>query len=552
MTYRVLIATGLVFLSAHAQALPDGAAQPLPLKDGRPAVAMVGEDPISLDEFTSHLDPPVDLKRLMEGRGTVTELELLERLISVRLIALEGAAMGLGDLPEIRKQVDVESRTILREVLRESVVKDLKPDESAVEARFRELVREYRTASLLFDNEEAASTVREKIAGGGDFAEIAARALADKAASTEGDDEYHRLTDFVPGIAEAVAKLEVGQTSPLIRIEAGFVVVKLVDIRHPENPEAREQARRLVLREQQQAAIRAYEEGLRKRYVVVNKPVLDSVDYEATDATVEAFLADTRVVAEVEGASPVTVGELTDDLRMQSFHRADEAGHRKRLNARKEAALEAMTQRRALNTEALRLGIDKTSAYVDRVNAFEESLVFNAVVQKVVTPDSKMREEEVKAYYDAHRAEYSYPAMMRIRSLAFSERGAAEAATEKLRAGTDFSWLASTADHQVDKAAKGLLTFDTRPVTVEAMPEGLQKALADTKAGDVRLYASPEGHFYALAVQEVVSPAARPYDEVKAEIAKKLYGEKLKKGVEDYAAKLRALSKVEVYLKKVD
>ena len=85
------------------------------------------------------------------------------------------------------------------------------------------------------------------------------------------------------------------------------------------------------------------------------------------------------------------------------------------------------------------------------------------------------------------------------------------------------------------------------------MPDGVREGRSpEAKAGDVRLYASPEGHFYVLAVQEVVAPSARPYDEVREEIAKKLYGEKLKKSVDDYAAKLRALSKVEIYLKKAE
>ena len=83
------------------------------------------------------------------------------------------------------------------------------------------------------------------------------------------------------------------------------------------------------------------------------------------------------------------------------------------------------------------------------------------------------------------------------------------------------------------------------------MPDGVQKALAGAKAGEARLYASPEGYFYVLAAQQVIASNARPYDDVREEIAKKLYSEKLKKAVDDYAGKLRAQSKVETYLKRV-
>ena len=93
--------------------------------------------------------------------------------------------------------------------------------------------------------------------------------------------------------------------------------------------------------------------------------------------------------------------------------------------------------------------------------------------------------------------------------------------------------------------------LDGRPVTTASMPEGMQKAVRGAKPGELRLYPSPEGHFYVLSVQQVIAPAARPYEEVREDIAKKLYSEKLKKNVESYAAKLRAHSKIETYLKRM-
>ena len=552
MRYRGVLAAVLSFVSIPTPAFLSGAEPALPVRNGRPVVATVSDEPITLDEFVLQIEPPADTKRLLEGRATAEELELLDRLVIVRLIAQEADTMGLADLPEIRKQVEVRARAILREVLVESVVKDVKADPAAVEKQFRELVKEYRTVSLLFESEDAAKLAHEEITSGGDFAAIAARATADKKARTEGDDGYHPVKDYLPQIGEALAKLEAGQVSPIVHLQAGFVVVKLVDVRYPENAEARTEAESIVLDRQRLATLQAYEQGLRDRYVVVKKDVLDGLDYSAKEPGISALLKDTRVVAEVKDAAPVTVGDLTDHLRMQSFHGGDEAAQGKRLNSRKAAGLDATLERRVLNAEALRLGLDKTDAYLDRVNAFEESLIFNGFVQKVIVPESKMREEEVKRYYDEHIKDFSSPEMVRVRSLAFTERGAAENAVRKLLDGADFGWLAGNAEGQVAKGTAGVLSLDGRPVTTDSMPDGMQKALAGAKTGESRLYASPEGTFYVLAVQQVVSPSPKPYDEVRADIAKKLHGEKLKKGVEGYAAKLRALSKVEIYLTKTN
>jgi hypothetical protein len=172
-------------------------------------------------------------------------------------------------------------------------------------------------------------------------------------------------------------------------------------------------------------------------------------------------------------------------------------------------------------------------------------------MQKVVVPGNKMREEDVKGYYSGHLKDYSYPEMMKVRSLAFTRRDGAEAAIKKLKEGTDFGWLASNATGQVGGGAPGLLKFTGQPVTTASMPEALQKALAGSKSKDTRLYASPESHFYVLLIDQVIPSAAKPYTEVREEIAKKLYAEKLNKSLEDYAGKLRAQSKVETYLKRM-
>ena len=546
MRYQLVVATGLLVVLMCGGA----AGQALPVRNGRPVVAVVNRDAISLDELAMQLEPSADLARLRRGIARPQDLEILERMINVKLIAQEAATMGLDETPEIRREADVQARVILRDVLTERIVKDVKADPASVEKLYRESVREWKTTSLLFRDEPVARRAHMEIANGAAFADVAARAIAAKTATADGDDLYHRKADYLPQIAEAIAGSKAGQLSPLIRIPAGFVVMKVLDIRYPEDPEARAEARKRVLGQQRGAAMVAHEQALRRNNAVVNAAVLKSIDYEAAKPGIDALLKDKRIVAEIKGSAPVSVADLTDYLRLQSYHGTDQAAQRKRMNDRKEDALEATLARRLLNAEALRLGIDKTDAYRDRVNGFTESLVFGAFLQKVIAPDNKMREDEVKRYYDGHLREFSSPEMMRLRSLAFTKRSAAEDAMRKLREGTDVNWLAANAAGQVGQGAQGLLTFDGRPVTTDSMPIGMRKAVAGAKARESRLYASPEGHVYVLVVQQVLPPSAKPYAEVREAIAKKLYDEKIRKAVEEYAGKLRAQSKVETYLKR--
>lgn len=552
MRFRCLAAITVLAASLPARVLLGQAPQALPLVDGRPAVATVNDDAIALDELLLQREGPVDVARLREGRATAADLELLDRLITVRLIVQEAATMGLADLPDIQKQVDVSSRQFLRDVLMDTLVQQVKPDETAIEALYRESARQWRTSSILFKSEPAARRARAAMTGGDAYDAVAASSVAAGEAEAAHDDEYHRMSDFLPAIGEAVSRLKPGEVSPVLQIQAGFAIVRVVDLRTADSQALRDEAREAVVKRQQQEFLKAHEESLRRQHVVLHRDVLDSIDYAAPEPGIDALVKDTRVVAEIRGAAPLTVGDLTDYLRMQFFHGGDPGAQGAKLNARKQAALDATLGRRLLNAEALRLGIDKTAAYVDRINAFQDGLVFDAFVQKVIVASNRMREDEVRTYYDAHRGEYASPGMLKVRGLAFTERAAAESAVEKLRQGTDFGWLANTAGHQAGSDAKGLLTFDGRPLTLDSLPEGIRKALAEARPGDVRLYGSPEGHFYALMVQEVVAPVPQSYEDVREQIARKLYGEKLRKAVEDHAAKLRALGKVEIYLKRAE
>jgi hypothetical protein len=219
------------------------------------------------------------------------------------------------------------------------------------------------------------------------------------------------------------------------------------------------------------------------------------------------------------------------------------------MNATKEQALHATVGRRLLNMEAIALGLDTSHEYLDRVRSYENGVVFDHFVQKVIAPDSKVTDEEVQSHYDTHVKEYSSPAMIRMRSLAFTGRASAESAMQKLREGADFGWLVTNADGQVPKGADDVLVFDGRPVTTDSMPEGLRQAVANTREGDARLYAAGDGRFYVLVVQSVIAPVARPYAEVRDEAAKTVYGQKLRRNVEEYVAKLRAASTISIFLK---
>jgi len=520
----------------------------LPTSNGRKLVATVQGEPITLDELSRE----VAAMRRAQPPGTwdqrAAELAVLNRMINVVLIAQEGARMGISALPEVRKTVDTNARITLRDELVERIVKDVKADPKEVEATYQAAVREWKVSALLFTKEEHARDMVAELAAGKTFGELATAAMADGRATKVEDGVVLKRQTMEPAVAAVVARMAVGATSPVISTKSGPVVLTLQEIRHPEDPTARATAERVVLGTRRREAVAAYDQALRKKYVKVNADLLRNLDYEAEKPGIDALLKDRRVVAEVRGEPPVTVGELTEALKFQFFHGTSLAAASKRLNSKKEQVLDGLLHRKVFRKEALRLGLDKTDAYRDKVKDFERSVLFEAVVRKAVVPDVRLREDDIKAYYDEHRKEYTAPQMMRLRSLAFRTRESAESAAASLLSGADFQWVADHADDQLGSNAQDVVSFDGRPIMTSELPEAVQKAVAGARARDVRIYASPEKYYYVLAVENVVAAQPQPYEEVRQSIARKVLDAKIEKAVDDYADRLRALSDVKIYL----
>ncbi len=528
----------IIGLSAAMVGIASG--KDLPVIKGKKTAATVNGDPITLEE----------LDRDVARAPGASRSEVLRRLINVSLIVQEAKRIGLNEQPEIRKMVESFASVTLREGLMERQVQGIKVDEKEVEKLYKDSIKEWKISSLLFKKEDAAKKMVEEINAGKNFEKLSKQYVAEGKAKGSDRGEWIKAREIGPQIADVISKMKVGSVSPVIPTGSEFVIVRLEDVRYTESAEAMKQAKEEALKRKKVEALKDYSQALIKKYARVNQDVLKHIDYESKAPGFEAYLKDKRAVAEISGEAPITVADLTQHLRMQLFHGVERAIESKKLDSKKVAAgLDELIYRRVFRKEALRLGIDQTEDYKNKVKEYENSVLFGAFINKVIAPDIKLKEEEMKAYYRKHIKDYTMSEMIRINSLVFAKREDAEAALGRLRKGTEFQWLAANADGQVDKNAKGILNFGERPIMTTDLPEGVQKAVHGAKAGDFRLYASPEGYFYVLAVQQVVPSKPQPYEEAREAVAKRLFDEKVKKEMENYADKLKAASEVKIYFK---
>jgi hypothetical protein len=348
--------------------------------------------------------------------------------------------------------------------------------------------------------------------------------------------------------------MEFGSVSPVVALDkAEFIIFRLEGIRYPEdeNPEKRREATQQVLNEKKRQAVSSYYNDLLERYVKVNEELLESLDYTAKEPGFEKLMKDKRVIVEIDGEEPITVADLSKAIKQRFYHGVEKAIKGNRINQKKIDVLERTIEERLLLREALKEGIDKTEEFENRVEEYERSLIFGSFINKVVIPDIKLNMKELETYYRENKQEYMPPEMMRIKSLAFGKKSDASSAMDKLLKGADFKWVSLNAEGLMGKRSEEFLEFDGKLLTVRSLPEGVRKTLSGAKPGDFRLYSGPDGYYYVLYIYHVIPAKPEPAEEVREEIAEKIFKDKLQKAVEVYADKLREYYPVKIYAKEL-
>lgn len=541
--------TAICLLSA---VLPGyGAEGKLPVIGGKTAVATVNEEPITLEELNKAIGASHATRSGKKEAGRIDYSAIVNRLINTRLILLEAKNMGIQDLPAVKEMVDSYSKESLMVLLLEDHVKDISAKDDEVESVYKESVKEWKISSVALGKEEEAKKIAEEMQGNNSFDEIVRKAV--EGGIAKGHDEgFVKNKDLRPAVARLVAKMEVGSVSPVLPVgKDKFMIFKLEEVRYPEevDREAWEKAKTQVVNQKRVEAARDYFDELKKRYVAMNEKLIEDLDYEAEEPGLEKLLQDTRVIAEIKGGEPITVGDLSRALEKKFYHGVEVAIKNKRINDDKNQVMESMLEKRLLLNEALKRGIGDTEIYKDRVREYENKVVFDTFVKMVILPDIRLKVEELRDYYEKNRSEYTYPEMMRINSLVFRKKSDALNALDKLVKGTDFTWLSYNAAGQVDKSTTGLLEFAGELLTVNSLPEGVRQALSGAKPGDFRLYASPERYYYVLYIYHLVPAQLEPFEDVKEKIAKEVFNYKVRKAVELYAEKLKEYYPVESYAK---
>lgn len=546
---RVGLSASLLLVASLASAAPG---VELPKVEGVEALAAVNGEPLSLEQYLAAL---AELHAEARETGSTVArkdpMELLDRLIGSTLILQEARAIGLAERPEHVTAVEQFREDALRLALFEHVTKDLPdPDPAKVEAEFRPMVEEVELSSAFFRSKEAAEVFSTAARAGGDFAASTARAKEDGSAFSTSDPTYVKRAELLPEVATAIQGLAPGQVSAPIQVAEGFGVVRFGGTRYPENRDARAAAEDKIRGEQANAALRKYAEELRTKNVKVDEPLVDSIDFDVDAKNYERFLTDERVLARFEGGSdPILVRDLAQSLKNRQFHGVERAAEKGRLGKMKWRVLDNSIQERMFHDEAVRLGLDQDPAFRAELEEYSNSLLFGAFVNKAIDGTIEVTRDEVLKYYEAHKADYTTPEMVRLEALSFVDGPSAQHALERLNAGADMAWMAQNAEGRFDRSK---LTpesrYEGRVLMSDALPAGLLEAIAGAGPGTYRTWEYGPERFDVVLVKERVPSSVQSAEQASGSIARKVYEQERAAALRDWETKLRAASDVQVFV----
>lgn len=531
------------------------------LEHGSLPVANVNGEAITLGTLAQEL---ASMHNSMDGEKNPESRSfesILERLITIKLVTQEALNIGFDRTAGFKQQMeDFALKTKIQQLLTQQVA-DLQVDVEKVDKIYEQMAIEARTLTYKFSDRADAEGLLEKELAGEKFKDIAEQLVAENKAEGGKDGQvYNKLNELFPDVAKAVFTMEIGSISEIFSADDGFLVFRLEDRRIFEDPETRRIAFQRVFDEESAKTQRDYLSDLIDTYSTFNDNALNSLDFAKfsddqpgiTNAEVFDILREdkTVLVTMSNGVEEITItiANIIEEIEAGLFHGADKELDANGLNNQRIAIMKNKLTRTVGQFEAEKQKVDKTPVYIELIEKQKEQLLFDAFMSKAVIPEIRVIENEAKEYYYNHLEDYSSPLMLKLKSLIFTESGAANEAYQQLRKGSDFQWVSANASALATDDHEGVLTFDKNLLAESSLPHDLQHKVTGAKNGDMFLYSGPSELHYILIVEQAFPSEAKSYLEVRQDVGKIIYGRKINEALNDYVVKLKEAYPTEIYL----
>jgi len=460
----------------------------------------------------------------LSSAGALNLSQFIQKLIDDRLIIQEARRMGMQDYPEVRQAIQAY---VLREsVVRlhdEEIVKKVTVTDDEIKNYYKKNYEQFSLGLIEVDSEERARQIFEQLREGADFNELVQR-YSTLPSQKEGGEVVFRRNSLAPSIEKAVSDLKPGEFSDLLKIQNKYYIIKLIN-RKEAPDEGLEKVRgnieRALRKQKEKERSDEYLKHLREHLPVqINDEIFSSIN-TSEGSDVEKLSQDKRILVQVNG-SIITVADFMAMVKSSP-------------GKSKETILNEWIDQKAVDREALGRYYETRTDFKDMVDRYEDQILKNTFVNRVIIPQIVLSDEELKNYYLTYQESFRKPMLFKIQQITVKTEESAQDILNSIRNGADFSWLAK--NRSVDSAASegGNLGW----LTKAEMPEPVRKIMETLKPGDISPVLKIASNYGIIELLNRKEGEVEEFEKVKKTVYRAAFEERVNALLSDYVSRLK-------------
>ena len=501
-------------------------------------LAKVNDEPITGQELTDAFTKAHGghAKFLL---GESEARQFLDLVIDQRLLIQEAERLDLQNQPDIRKAAaENEERKAADYLVKKEIEEKAQPTAEEIKAAWeKETTRLFQTRQIVLDTREEAEAVFQMLASGTDFETLARQCSIGASRIYGGRLPPLGWGAMDPSWEEVVWRLAPGELSAPFATPDGFEIVQLEEIVPVERPAFEQASRRIdgILKKRKtEERRREFSSFLWSKYHVKR------ADIDLGPESLHAALKERgdEPIASWDGAGKLTVKEFVQQVDWQEM-----AGLLPgRFRTEVEARLRQTVNEPLARLEAKARGLEKAPEVAGPARAYREDLMERALYADFILKDVKVTDEDVRAYYDAHKPELTAPEKRRVAHIVVPSEEEAGEIRKKLDAGESWVTLVTTRSSDTNSVKQaGDLGWITRKdatgdfAKVFSVEEGQVSEPLKSKFG-----------WHLVKVEKIVPERPQTLDEAREGIQKRLFEQKQRDARTVWVKKLRAAATIEI------
>lgn len=212
--------------------------------------------------------------------------------------------------------------------------------------------------------------------------------------------------------------------------------------------------------------------------------------------------------------------------------------------AGKEKFLDEMIKKELLYQEATKRGLDKDPEYVRKLEEFKKLTLIGQLLEKEIEAKAKVTEQDVKDYYEKHKAELAAVSQIKASHILVKTEGEAKKILERLKKGEDFAAIAKKNSIDPGSAQNG---GDLGYFSSGQMVPEFEAAAAKLKQGEVSSEpVKTKFGYHIIKVTDRKKGNPIEFEKIKSVLFQRISAEKQKEFFDSYIENLRKTYKVEI------